>query len=79
MADNAKNENYEKAIQWATKYLEEHTEPREVRFKQGVICNSDIDMVRVSLSRLTHAKGRAQQASYNKIRDFKIYLSQNLT
>jgi hypothetical protein len=79
MADNAKNENYEKAIQWATKYLEEHTEPREVRFKQGVICNSDIDMLTTSLNRLIHSKGRAQQASYNKIRDFKIYLSQNLT
>jgi hypothetical protein len=79
MADNAKNENYEKAIQWATKYLEENTEPREVRFKQGVICNSDIDMLTTSLNRLIHSKGRAQQASYNKIRDFKIYLSQNLT
>jgi hypothetical protein len=75
MADNAKNENYEKAIQWATKYLEEHTEPREVRFKQGVICHSDIDMVITNLNRLVQAKGRAQQASYNKIRDFKIYLS----
>jgi len=79
MADNAKNENYEKAIQWATEYLETHTEPREVRFKQGVICHSDIDMIKTNLSRLVHAKGRAQQASYNKIRDFKIYLSQNLT
>jgi hypothetical protein len=79
MADNAKNENYEKAIKWATEYLETHPEPREVRFKQGVICHSDIDMIKTNLSRLVHAKGRAQQASYNKIRDFKIYLSQNLT
>jgi hypothetical protein len=74
-----RNENYEKAIQWATKYLEEHTEPREVRFKQGVICNSDIDMLTTSLNRLIHAKGRTQQASYRQIREFKIYLSQNLT
>jgi len=79
MADNAKNENYEKAIQWATEYLAKNTEPREVRYKQGVICHSDIDMVKTNLNRLIHAKGRAQQASYRAIREFKIYLSQNLT
>lgn len=79
MADNAKNENYEKAIQWATKYLEENTESKELRFKQGVIMHSDIDMVKVNLNRLIHAKGRAQQASYRAIREFKIYLSKNLT
>jgi hypothetical protein len=79
MADNAKNENYEKAIQWATKYLEENTESKELRFKQGVVTHSDIDMVKVNLNRLIHAKGRAQQASYRQIREFKIYLSQNLT
>ena len=79
MADDAKNENYEKAIQWATKYLEEHTEPKELRFKQGVICHSDIDMTKTNLNRLIHAKGRAQQAAYRAIREFKIYLSQNLT
>lgn len=79
MADNAKNKNYEKAIDWATKYLEENTESKELRFKQGIITHSDIDMVNTSLNRLIHSKGRAQQASYNKIRDFKIYLSQNLT
>lgn len=79
MADNAKNENYEKAIDWANKYLEENTESKELRFKQGIITHSDIDMVTTSLNRLIYAKGRAQQASYNKIRDFKIYLSQNLT
>jgi hypothetical protein len=79
MADNAKNENYEKAIQWATKYLEENTESKELRFKPGIITHSDIDMVRVNLNRLNHAKGRAQQASYRAIRDFKIYLSKNLT
>jgi lipopolysaccharide biosynthesis regulator YciM len=79
MADNAKNENYEKAIQWATKYLEENVEPKQVNFKQGVIVLSDIDMVRTNLSRLIHAKGRAQQASYRAIREFKIYLSKNLT
>ena len=79
MADNAKNENYEKAIQWATKYLEENTESKELRFKQGVITHSDIDMVKVNLNRLIYAKGRAQQASYRAIREFKIYLSKNLT
>jgi hypothetical protein len=79
MADNAKNENYEKAIQWATKYLEENTESKELRFKQGVVTHSDIDMVKVNLNRLIHAKGRAQQASYRAIREFKIYLSKNLT
>jgi len=79
MADDAKNENYEKAIQWATKYLEENIQPKEVRYKQGVICHSDIDMVKTNLNRLIHAKGRAQQASYRQIREFKIYLSQNLT
>jgi hypothetical protein len=79
MADDAKNENYEKAIDWATKYLETHTESREIKYKLGVVCHSDIDMVTTSLNRLIHSKGRAQQASYNKIRDFKIYLSQNLT
>jgi len=79
MADDAKNENYEKAIQWATKYLEEHTEQKELRFKQGVICHSDIDMTKTNLNRLIHAKGRAQQAAYRAIREFKIYLSQNLT
>jgi hypothetical protein len=79
MADDAKNKNYEKAIQWATEYLEENTEPREVAYKQGVICHSDIDMVTTNLNRLIHAKGRAQQASYRQIREFKIYLSQNLT
>jgi hypothetical protein len=79
MANDAKNENYEKAIQWATEYLEKNTEPREVRYKQGVICHSDIDMVKTNLNRLVHAKGRAQQASYRQIREFKIYLSQNLT
>jgi hypothetical protein len=79
MADDAKNENYEKAIQWATEYLKKNTEPREVRYKQGVICHSDIDMVTTALNRLIHSKGRAQQASYKQIRDFKIYLSQNLT
>ena len=83
MADDAKdgkkNENYEKAIQWATEYLEKNNEPKEVRYKQGIICHSDIDMVRTNLSRLIHSKGRAQQASYRQIREFKIYLSQNLT
>jgi hypothetical protein len=79
MADDAKNENYEKAIQWATEYLAKNTEPKEVKYKQGVICHSDIDMVTTSLNRLIHSKGRAQQASYKQIRDFKIYLSQNLT
>ena len=79
MADNAKNENYEKAIDCATKYLEEHTEPREARFKQGVICHSGSDMLNTSLNRLIHSKGRAQQAAYRAIREFKIYLSQNLT
>jgi hypothetical protein len=79
MADNAKNENYEKAIQWATKYLEENIQPKEVRYKQGVVCHSDIDMVKTNLNRLVHAKGRAQQASYRQIREFKIYLFQNLT
>ena len=79
MADNAKNENYEKAIQWATKYLEENVEPKEVKFKQGVITHSDIDMVKVNLNRLIYAKGRAQQAAYRAIREFKIYLSKNLT
>lgn len=79
MADNAKNENYEKAIQWATEYLEKNTEPKELRFKQGIITHSDIDMVSTSLNRLIYAKGRAQQAAYRAIREFKIYLSQNLT
>lgn len=79
MADDAKNENYEKAIQWATKYLEENVESKEVNFKQGIITHSDIDMVKVNLNRLIHAKGRAQQASYRTIREFKIYLSKNLT
>lgn len=79
MADDAKDKNYEKAIQWATEYLETHTEPREVRYKQGVVCHSDIDMIRTNLSRLIHSKGRSQQASYRQIREFKIYLSQNLT
>jgi hypothetical protein len=79
MANDAKNENYEKAIQWASEYLEKNTEPREVRYKQGVICHSDIDMLTTNLNRLVHAKGRAQQASYRAIREFKIYLSQNLT
>lgn len=79
MADNAKNENYEKAIQWATKYLEQNVEPKEINFKQGVITHSDIDMVRTNLGRLIHSKGRAQQASYRTIREFKIYLSKNLT
>ena len=79
MADNAKNENYEKAIQWATKYLEENTESKEIRFKQGIITHSDIDMVKVNLNRLTYSKGRAQQASYRAIREFKIYLSKNLS
>jgi hypothetical protein len=75
MADNAKNENYEKAIQWATKYLEENTEGKELRFKQGIVTHSDIDMVTTSLNRLIHSKGRAQQAAYRAIREFKIYLS----
>ena len=79
MADDAKNENYEKAIQWATKYLEENPEPKELRFKQGIITHSDIDMVTTSLNRLIHSKGRTQQAAYRAIREFKIYLSQNLT
>jgi hypothetical protein len=79
MANDAKNENYEKAIQWATEYLEKNTEPREVRYRQGVVCHSDIDMVRTNLNRLVHSKGRTQQASYRQIREFKIYLSQNLT
>jgi hypothetical protein len=79
MADNAKNENYEKAIQWATKYLEENTESKELRFKPGIITHSDIDMVRTNLNRLVHAKGRAQQASYRAIRELKIYLSKNLS
>jgi hypothetical protein len=79
MADNAKNENYEKAIQWATKYLEENVEPKEVKFKQGIITHSDIDMVTTSLNRLIHSKGRAQQAAYRTIREFKIYLSKNLS
>ena len=74
MADNAKNENYEKAIQWATKYLEENTESKELRFKQGIITHSDIDMVKTNLNRLVYAKGRAQQAAYRAIREFKIYL-----
>lgn len=79
MADDAKNEkkneNYEKAIQWATEYLEKNTEPKEVRFKQGIICHSDIDMIKTNLNRLVYAKGRTQQASYRTIREFKIYLS----
>ena len=79
MADNAKNENYEKAILWATEYLEKNNVPKEVNFKQGVIVHSDIDMIRTNLSRLIHSKGRAQQASYRAIREFKIYLSKNLT
>ena len=79
MADNAKNENYEKAILWATEYLEKNTEPKEVRFKQGVVTHSDIDMIRTNLNRLVQAKGRAQQAAYRTIREFKIYLSKNLT
>jgi hypothetical protein len=79
MADDAKNENYEKAIQWATKYLEENNEPKEIRFKPGIITHSDIDMVTTSLNRLTYGKGRAQQAAYRTIREFKIYLSKNLT
>lgn len=79
MADNTKNENYEKAIQWATKYLEENTESKELRFKPGIITHSDIDMIRTNLNRLVHAKGRAQQASYRAIREFKIYLSKNLS
>jgi hypothetical protein len=36
-------------------------------------------MLTTNLNRLVHAKGRAQQASYRQIREFKIYLSQNLT
>jgi hypothetical protein len=79
MADDAKNENYEKAIQWATKYLEENTESKELRFKPGIITHSDIDMVTTSLNRLIHSKGRAQQAAYRAIREFKIYLSKNLS
>ena len=78
MAEN-RNENYEKAIQWATEYLEKNIEPKELRFKQGIITHSDIDMVTTSLNRLVHSKGRAQQASYRAIREFKIYLSKFLT
>lgn len=74
-----RNENYEKAIQWATEYLEKNVEPKELRFKQGIITHSDIDMMTTSLNRLVHSKGRAQQASYRAIREFKIYLSKFLT
>ena len=74
-----KNENYNKAIAWATEYLEKNTEPKELRFKQGIITHSDIDMVTTSLNRLVHSKGRAQQAAYRAIREFKIYLSKFLT
>ena len=70
-----KNENYNKAIAWATEYLEKNTEPKELRFKQGIITHSDIDMMTTSLNRLVHSKGRAQQAAYRAIREFKIYLS----
>ena len=83
MADDAKNEkkneNYEKAIQWATEYLEKNVEPKELRFKQGIVTHSDIDMVKTNLNRLVYAQGRAQQAAYRAIREFKIYLSKFLT
>jgi hypothetical protein len=74
-----KNENYNKAIIWAKDYLAKNTEPKELKYKPGVITHSDIDMVRTNLSRLIHSKGRAQQSAYRAIREFKIYLSQNLT
>jgi len=49
MADNVKNENFDKAIKWATEYLETHPEPREVRFMQGVF----LIVLLISLTKLT--------------------------
>lgn len=68
---------YEKAILWATNYLESNTEPKRIAYKKGETIINDILFVSTSLERLIHNKGREKQASYNRIRELKQYLEKN--
>jgi hypothetical protein len=68
---------YEKAIKWATNYLESNTEPKEIKFKLGETITDDLVFVSTNLCRLQHSVGREKQGSYNRIRILKQYLEKN--
>lgn len=74
MATENQKQYYAKAIEWGEKYLSEKTESQAYKIKLGEIISNDIMFVSVQVDRIKYNNGREQQAAYNRLRDFKIFI-----
>jgi hypothetical protein len=73
MTEN-KIDYYAIAIAWGEEYLKNNTKPKAFKYKQGEILNNDLLFVSVCVERLKHNAGREKQASYMRLRDFKMFI-----
>lgn len=62
------------AIDWGKQYLQDNTEPKELRIKVGQIITNDLQFVDVNTERILYGGGRERQAAYARLREFKIFI-----
>jgi len=68
---------YAVAIAWGEKYLEDNLESKSCSYKQGEVMNDDRKFVSVCVERLKYNFGREKQATYRRLREFKIFIEKN--
>ena len=68
---------YAIAIAWGENYLEGNLESKSFSFKQGEVLHDDRKFVSVCVERLKHNFGREKQATYRRLREFKIFIEKN--
>jgi hypothetical protein len=73
MTEN-KIDYYAIAIAWGEDYLKNNTEPKAFKYKQGQELTNDLLFVEVCVERLKYNSGREKQASYARLREFKIFI-----
>jgi hypothetical protein len=71
---NDSEKYYEMAISWGNQYLQDNSEPKEMRIKVGQIITNDLHYVDVNMERIMNGGGRERQAAYTRLREFKIFV-----
>jgi len=73
MATENQESYYAQAIKWGEEYLRKKDKAESFNVKLGEIVSDDIMFVSVQVERIKHNKGREQQASYRRLREFKQF------
>jgi hypothetical protein len=71
---NDSEKYYAMAVDWGKQYLQDNTEPKELRIKVGQLITNDLQFVDVNIERIVHGGGREQQSAYARLREFKIFI-----